>query len=78
MEDLFQSNALEGFKTWLESEDVEIRAYAALCIGNLARKGAFLCFSDLPFFLPFFEKKKKKKKKKQNEKTKRKNKTKKQ
>ena len=40
MHDLFQLGHLEGFKEWLKDEDLVIRAYAALCISNLARTDA--------------------------------------
>ncbi len=41
MHSLFMEGKLEGFKGWLQDNDDEIRAYAALCIGNLARKDEY-------------------------------------
>jgi hypothetical protein len=51
MRDLFAGGHLEGFKTWLHHDDVTIRAYAALCISNLARSGITFSSSSSLFLL---------------------------
>jgi len=44
MTSLFDDGTMEGFKKWLEHEDLTIRAFSALCIGNIARTGYFQLF----------------------------------
>ena len=39
MNDMFEQGRLTLFASWLTQADPEIRAYACLCISNLARTG---------------------------------------
>ena len=44
MNDMFAQDRLALLGAWLDQEDHELRAYAALCISNLARTGTFAEF----------------------------------